>query len=94
MKYRRLKTSIKSLVSVNAICLSLAFSNNAHAQLVSAGDLVGSADSSGATGVLSITNPIATMADINVNSAAVVSDFTRFNVPTGTSVNINVRRQH
>ena len=76
-------------VSISAFALSMSLSSVAQAQLVSAGDLVGSIDSAGTAGVVSVSNPTATTAVIGLNSDAVVADFSRFNVPSGTSLDIS-----
>ncbi len=84
-----LKSSLNICVSLSALALSMAVSSTAQAQLVSSGDLVGSIDSAGTAGVVSISNPTATTAVIGLNSDAVVADFTRFNVPSGNSLDIS-----
>ena len=84
-----LKSSLNICVSLSALALSMAVSSTAQAQLVSSGDLVGSIDSAGTAGVISISNPTATTAVIGLNSDAVVADFTRFNVPSGNSLDIS-----
>ncbi len=69
--------------------LSLAFAASpAAAQLVNSGDLVDAIDSGGNGGQLTIVDTTATQTDMTVLAPVVVANWVRFNVPTGTTVNI------
>lgn len=69
--------------------LSLAFAASpAAAQLVRSGDLVGAIESGGNPGQLTIVDTTATRTDMTVIAPVVVANWSRFNVPTGTTVNI------
>ena len=65
----------------------------AHAQLVNAGDLNSQVDQNGNTGAgvfkpVTIANPNATTANVTVNSKVVIANWTNFNVPSTTTLNV------
>lgn len=62
--------------------------NTANAQLVDAGDLVSAIDSSGNPGQIAITNPNANTANVDVLAPTVIAEWTDFNVPVNTTLNV------
>jgi len=80
---------VKFLLGTSAMALALtALPISAHAQLVSSGDLVRTTDSIGNPGQITVTNPTATTATIDVLASTVVAEWTQFNVPVGTSLDV------
>ncbi len=75
------------LAAGTALSLAVAASPAA-AQLVRSGDLVDAIDSSGNPGQLTIVDTTATRTDMTVLAPVVVSNWSRLNVPTGTTVNV------
>jgi len=85
------KTALRRtrLLLTSAIAMALCLPSMAQAQLVDGGDLIISFDSGGNPGQITITNPNATTADISVLAPAVVADWTQFNVPVNTTLNVS-----
>ena len=83
----RIQTLARSLAATTGLALVL-MASPAQAQLVSPDNLVSATNSAGTTGRLTISNPNATTANINVLSPVVVSNWTEFNVPQATTLNI------
>ncbi len=75
-----LSTAMATLVAVPGV---------AHAQLVTSGDLIDATDSGGNGGQLTVVDTSATQTDMTVLSRVVIANWNRFNVTTGTTVNIN-----
>ena len=74
-----LSTALAALVAMPGV---------AHAQLVTSGDLVDAIDNGGNPGQLTVTDVSATQTDMTVLAPVVIANWNRFNVPTGTTVNI------
>lgn len=74
----------RMLVGTALACAALG-SSPTLAQLVTPGDLIDAIDNGGNPGFLTVTNPTASTATINVLAAQVVAEWSRFNVPDGTS---------
>ena len=80
----------KALMVTTALTLALSLPFCAYAQdLVDGGDLSSAIDSVGNPGQISITNPTATTAAIDVLASTVIAEWAQFNVPTGTTLNVN-----
>jgi len=77
----------KMLLTSAALALLIA-PGVSHAQLVNSGDLVITMNSAGNPGQLWMANPNATTANINVLGPVVVAEWTDFNVPATTTLNI------
>ncbi|KPF63529.1 hypothetical protein IP79_06235 [Porphyrobacter sp. AAP60] len=71
-----------------AMVAAFAVPGVAHAQLVNSGDLVSAVDSGGNGGQLTVVDTSATQTDMTVLSRVVVANWNRFNVTTGTTVNV------
>ena len=78
----------KMLLTTAAAAL-MAMAGAAHAQLVDSGDLVTAEDSPGNPGQITITNPDASTANISVLAPVVIANWTQFNVPVNTTLNVS-----
>jgi len=85
-KHRNLR--LKMLLTTASAAL-LAVPGAASAQLVSSGDLVTAQDSAGNTGQITISNPDAATANISVLAPVVIANWTQFNVPVNTTLNVS-----
>lgn len=82
------RTFRSSMLLSTAVAALVAMPGVAHAQLVTSGDLVDAIDSGGNPGQLTVTDVNATRTDMRVLAPVVVANWNRFNVPTGTTVNV------
>lgn len=82
------RTFRSSMMLSTALAALVAMPGAVHAQLVNSGDLVDSIDSGGNAGRLTVVDTSPTQTDMTVLSPVVVANWNRFNVPTGTTVNI------
>ncbi|NKB16431.1 MAG: filamentous hemagglutinin N-terminal domain-containing protein [Sphingomonadales bacterium] len=82
------RTIRSSMLLSTAMAAAFAVPGVAHAQLVGSGDLVNAVDSGGNGGQLTVVDVDATTTNLTVLSNVVVANWTRFNVPVNTTVNI------
>ncbi|ANY19381.1 hypothetical protein A6F68_00855 [Tsuneonella dongtanensis] len=84
-KHRTLRLKMLATTATAAL---LAIPSVAHAQLVSSMDLSTAVDSGGNGGQIAIDDSNPTVTDISVLAPVVVAQWTRFNVPVATTVNV------
>jgi filamentous hemagglutinin family protein len=82
------RTFRSSMLLSTAVAALVAMPGVAHAQLVRSGDLVDAIDNGGNGGQLTVVDTTATQTDMTVLAPVVIANWSRFNVPTGTVVNI------